>query len=157
MTASHDPFNLDRFVQAQEQDYQRALQEIRSGQKRSHWMWYIFPQLTGLGGSAMAQRYAIRNLAEAKAYLQHPVLGPRLIEIAQAVLDVEGRSAHQIFGSPDDLKLHSSATLFAKAAAEAQRPEAAVFDQLIDTYFAGKRDPQTIQRLKDSAADDLAR
>jgi len=155
MTASHDPFNLDRFVQAQEQDYQRALQELRSGQKRSHWMWYIFPQLAGLGHSSMAQRYAIRDLAEAKAYLQHPVLGPRLIEVAQAVLDVKGRSAHQIFGSPDDLKLHSSATLFARAAAEGQVPGGAVFEQLIDTYFAGKRDTQTLQRLnKPSVMDD---
>ena len=149
MTASDDSFGLDRFVQAQEQDYQRALQEIRNGQKRTHWMWYIFPQLAGLGSSAMAQRYAIRDLAEAKAYLQHPLLGPRLIEIAQAVQNVKGRSARQIFGSPDDLKLHSSATLFAQAAAEAQRPEATVFDQLIGTYFAGKRDPQTIRLLNE--------
>ncbi len=157
MTASHDPFELDRFVQAQAHDYHRALQEVRNGQKRTHWMWYIFPQLAGLGSSAMAQRYAIRDLAEAKAYLLHPLLGPRLIEIARAVLDVRGRSARQIFGSPDDLKLHSSATLFAQAAAEADVSDAAVFDQLIDRYFAGKRDPQTIQRLKDPAADDLAR
>jgi len=151
MTAPNDPFDLDRFIQAQAGDYQRALEELRSGQKRSHWMWYIFPQLAGLGRSAMAERYAIRDLAEAKAYLQHPVLGPRLIEIAQAVLDVKGRSAHQIFGSPDDLKLHSSATLFAQAAAEAQVPEGAVFEQLIDTYFAGQRDTQTLQRLDESS------
>ena len=108
-----DPHDLDRFVLAQADDYERALAEIRAGRKRSHWMWYIFPQFDGLGFSSMSRRYAIRSLAEARAYLDHPVLGPRLVECAEAALGVEGRSAPEIFGSPDDMKLRSCATLFA--------------------------------------------
>jgi uncharacterized protein (DUF1810 family) len=109
-----DPHDLNRFVWAQESDYGRALAEIRSGRKRTHWMWYVFPQLDGLGFSETARRYAIRGLNEARAYLQHPVLGPRLVECTEAVLAVQGRSALEIFGTPDDLKLRSCVTLFAE-------------------------------------------
>src|SRR5437763_20279 len=108
-----DPYDLGRFVRAQEGDHERALAEIRAGRKRSHWMWYVFPQLDGLGSSATSRRYAIKSLAEARAYLAHPVLGPRLLECAQAVVRVEGRSADEIFGSPADMKLRSCAALFA--------------------------------------------
>ena len=110
-----DPYDLDRFVKIQAGVYTTALSEIRRGRKSSHWMWHIFPQLAGLGFSAMAQRYAISDLAEAEAYLKHPLLGPRLVECAEAALLVQGRSAYEIFGSPDDLKFRSSATLFAAA------------------------------------------
>src|SRR5689334_5126168 len=106
-------YDLARFLHAQEHDYQQALAEIRSGRKRSHWMWYIFPQFDGLGFSATSKHYAIKSIAEADAYLRHPILGPRLVESLEAVLNVEGRSAIEIFGSPDDMKLRSSATLFA--------------------------------------------
>jgi len=137
-----DPFNLARFVEAQEPDYARALDEIRRGRKVSHWMWYVFPQAIGLGGSAMSQRYAIRSTGEARAYLAHPVLGPRLRTCAAAVLANSGRSAHDIFGSPDDLKLRSSATLFA-----AVSPRDSVFEQIIERYFGGEADPRTVQWL----------
>jgi uncharacterized protein (DUF1810 family) len=130
-----DPEGLTRFVLAQEADYETALSEIRSGRKRSHWMWYIFPQYEGLGQSAMSRRYAIRSRAEAEAYLLHPVLGPRLIECAEAVVGVEGRSAAEIFGSPDDMKLRSCATLFACVS-----PPGSVFHRLLDKYFRGERD-----------------
>ena len=138
-----DPFDLNRFVRAQEADYEGALAEIRSGRKRSHWMWYIFPQFAGLGPSAMSQRYAINSLAEARAYLAHPILGPRLIEIADAVLNVQGRTAHEIFGSPDDLKLSSSATLFALVS-----PADSVFQRIIDKYFDGSRDEKTLALVR---------
>ncbi|NEX21311.1 DUF1810 domain-containing protein [Thiorhodococcus mannitoliphagus] len=139
MTDTHD---LQRFVQAQEDDYAQALAEIRSGRKRSHWMWYIFPQLAGLGFSALSQRYAIRSLAEAEAYLSHPVLGPRLRACAEAVIGVEGRSAREIFGSPDDLKLRSCATLFARVS-----PAGSVFHRVLTRYFQGEGDPQTLRLL----------
>ena len=121
-----DPFDLARFVDAQAGDYARALDEIRRGRKQSHWMWYVFPQFLGLGGSAMSRRYAIRSAAEATAYLEHPVLGPRLRECAGAVLANTGRTAHEIFGSPDDLKLRSSATLFASTSEPSNKQIAAV-------------------------------
>ena len=140
--ATPDPYNLDRFVQAQEDDYAQALREIRNGQKRSHWMWYIFPQFDGLGFSATSKRYAIKSIAEAEAYLRHPVLGPRLRECCEAVLGVEGRSAHEIFGSPDDMKLRSCATLFACVSSEGS-----VFDRLLSKYFQGKRDGKTLSLL----------
>jgi uncharacterized protein (DUF1810 family) len=108
-----DPFGVNRFVEAQAHDYDRALAEVRSGRKRTHWMWYVFPQLDGLGSSSMARQYAIKSRAEATAYLAHPLLGPRLIEIAEAAVAIPNRSALDIFGSPDDLKLRSCATLFA--------------------------------------------
>jgi uncharacterized protein (DUF1810 family) len=144
-----DPHDLNRFVRAQEQDYARALAEIRSGRKRTHWMWYIFPQLDGLGFSATARRYAIRSLDEARAYLEHPVLGPRLVECAEAVLAVQGRSVREIFGTPDDLKLRSCATLFAEVSAEGS-----VFHRLIQVYFGGAPDGRTLTLLGQSAARD---
>jgi uncharacterized protein (DUF1810 family) len=137
-----DPYDLARFVRAQERDYATALSELASGRKRSHWMWYVFPQCHGLGSSATAAHYAIRSLAEAEAYLRHPVLGPRLVECAKALLAIEGRSAHEIFGSPDDLKLRSSATLFALVS-----PAGSVFERLLDRYFAGARDDRTLRLL----------
>ncbi|HEX3148255.1 MAG TPA: DUF1810 domain-containing protein [Gemmataceae bacterium] len=142
-----DPYGLQRFVEAQQNDYARALAEIRSGQKRSHWMWYIFPQFDGLGFSSMSRRYAIKSRSEAEAYLQHPVLGPRLIEIADAALAVAGRSATDIFGSPDDMKLRSSVTLFASVA-----PVDSVFHRLLDRFFAGRHDEATVQLMNDAAA-----
>jgi uncharacterized protein (DUF1810 family) len=137
-----DPHDLNRFVQAQESDYEQALSELRRGRKRSHWIWYIFPQFDGLGFSSMSKRYAIKSIAEAKAYLSHPVLGPRLIECADAVLGVEGRSALEILGSPDDMKLRSCATLFACAS-----PAGSVFDRLLDKYYQGERDSKTLHLL----------
>jgi uncharacterized protein (DUF1810 family) len=137
-----DPHNLNRFVQAQADDYEQALSEIRSGRKRSHWMWYIFPQFDGLGFSSTSQRYSIKSVAEAEAYLGHPVLGPRLRECAEAVLRVEGRSAFEIFGSPDDMKLRSCATLFACVS-----PGGSVFDRLLGKYFQGERDGKTLRLL----------
>jgi uncharacterized protein (DUF1810 family) len=136
------PHHLARFVDAQAGVYDRALAEIRSGRKQSHWMWFVFPQIAGLGSSAMSTRYAIRNLDEAKAYLAHPILGPRLTEVAEAVLGVTGRSAADIFGSPDDMKLRSSATLFAQVSA-AGSP----FHRILDTYFDGQPDSATMRLL----------
>src|SRR3989442_11173428 len=109
----NDPFDLNRFLVAQQDDYDSALAEIKNGQKESHWMWYIFPQLDGLAFSATSKFYAIKSIAEAQAYLNHPILGPRLLECAEAVVAVDGLSAVEIFGRPDDLKLRSCATLFA--------------------------------------------
>lgn len=129
-------------MRAQERDYQRALSEIVSGRKRTHWMWYIFPQLDGLGSSETARRFAIQGADEAKAYLDHPILGPRLRECAEAVVAIEGRSASDIFGYPDDLKLKSSATLFA-----AVLPPGSVFDRLIAKYYAGIPDGKTLDLL----------
>ena len=140
-----DPYNLSRFVEAQEDDYEQALSEVRGGRKRSHWMWYIFPQFAGLGLSSISQRYAIKSRAEAEAYLRHPILGPRLQEIAEASLRVEGRSVREIFGSPDDLKLRSCATLFA-----AVSPEGSVFHRLLDKYFQGGPDTKTLELLEDT-------
>lgn len=137
-----DPYDLDRFVEAQEGVYQQALSEIRSGRKRSHWMWYIFPQYEGLGSSPTAQRYAVRSLAEAEAYLEHPVLGPRLLESAEAVLTIEGRAVSDVFGFPDDMKLRSCATLFAHAS-----PSGSVFERLLDKYFGGERDMKTVHLI----------
>jgi uncharacterized protein (DUF1810 family) len=137
-----DPFNLARFVEAQNEDYARALAEVRGGSKRSHWMWYIFPQFDGLGFSSMARHYAIKSVAEAEAYLRHPVLGPRLVEICEAALAVEGRTALDIFGSPDDLKLRSSATLFASVS-----PPGSVFERLLEKYYRGERDERTVQLM----------
>ena len=137
-----DPYDLDRFVRAQEEDFDRALAEIRGGRKRSHWMWYIFPQFDGLGFSSMSRRYSIKSLAEAEAYLRHPVLGPRLVACAEAALAVEGKSAFEIFGSPDDMKLRSCATLFARVS-----PPGSVFDRLIDKFFQGRPDGETLRLL----------
>jgi uncharacterized protein (DUF1810 family) len=137
-----DPFDLQRFVDAQADIYERALAELRDGRKRSHWMWFVFPQIEGLGRSAMAQSYAIRSLAEARAYLTHPVLGARLRECTEAVLHVEGKSANAIFGSPDDLKFHSSITLFAHAA-----PDEPLFRAALAKYFDGQDDQNTTSRI----------
>jgi uncharacterized protein (DUF1810 family) len=140
-------YDLGRFVDAQRGSYERALAEITSGRKRSHWMWYVFPQIAGLGFSATSRKYAIGSLAEAAAYLGHEVLGPRLIGCAEAALGVEGRSARDIFGSPDDLKLRSSATLFAQVS-----PAGSAFHRLLDKYFQGEPDEATMQILGLSAS-----
>jgi uncharacterized protein (DUF1810 family) len=129
-------------VSAQEGVHERALAELRAGRKRSHWMWFVFPQAEGLGSSAMAARYAIRRLDEARAYLRHPVLGPRLVECTRAVNAVEGRSAHALFGWPDDMKFRSSMTLF-ELVAEG-RPE---FAAALDKYYNGERDHETLKLM----------
>ena len=136
-----DPHDLQRFIDAQAGVIDRALAELRAGAKRSHWMWFIFPQVAGLGFSAMARRYAIASRREAEAYLQHPLLGPRLIACTRAVLAVEGRSAHQIFGSPDDLKFRSSITLF-----DAVAPDG-TFAEALRKYFDGRPDEATLEAL----------
>ena len=135
--------DLERFVSAQDSGgtYQRAVAELRRGRKTSHWMWFIFPQIVGLGRSATAQTYAISNLAEAQAYLAHPVLGPRLVECTEILASHRGLSAEQIFGGIDAIKLRSSMTLFARA-----DPDQAIFSQVIDQYFAGP-DPETDRRI----------
>lgn len=141
-----DPYNLERFVEAQSRNYDAALAELAAGQKRSHWMWYIFPQIAGLGHSATAQRYAISGLDEAAAYLDHPLLGARLRKCCEQLLQLEGRTAHQIFGSPDDMKLRSSMTLF--SAAEGGN---SVFDQVLDKYYGGEVDSRTQEILHKQA------
>ena len=135
-----DPFDLSRFISAQEGIYDRALAELRDGLKRSHWMWYIFPQVEGLGHSPTTRRYSIKSLEEARHYLAHPVLGQRLKESAEAVLAIQGRSAADIFGHPDDWKLQSSMTLFELVSG----PES-VFGRILDKYYQGKRDTRTLQ------------
>jgi uncharacterized protein (DUF1810 family) len=137
-----DPYLLGRFVQAQQDDYDQALSEIKNGRKRSHWMWYVFPQFDGLGFSSTSKHYAIKSLEEAKAYLAHPVLGPRLLACAEAAVNLEGRSATAIFGSPDDMKLKSCATLFACVS-----PAGSVFHQLLDKYYQGAVDTKTLGLL----------
>jgi len=133
--------NLERFVEAQAPVYDRALAELKAGRKQSHWMWFVFPQIAGLGRSPMAQHYAIQNLAEARAYLAHPLLGTRLRECTQAVLDVEGKTAHEIFGSPDDLKFRSSLTLFDLASPDN------IFRTALEKYFDGEADALTVEKL----------
>ncbi|HVW75137.1 MAG TPA: DUF1810 domain-containing protein [Rhizomicrobium sp.] len=135
-------FDLQRFDHAQQGVYERTLAELRDGHKRSHWIWFIFPQVAGLGHSAMAQRYAVTSLDEARAYLAHDVLGPRLRECTQAVLDAEGHSAHAIFGAPDDLKFRSSMTLFDLA-----EPDG-IFHAALEKYFDGKSDPLTLEKIR---------
>jgi uncharacterized protein (DUF1810 family) len=138
-----DPFNLQRFVAAQRDVYEVALAELRRGQKESHWMWFIFPQIAGLGSSSTAIKYAINSKAEAQAYLEHPVLGPRLSECSKALLTVQGKSASEIMGYPDDLKLKSSMTLFA---AVAKSP--CEFRDVLAKFFGGQKDPRTIELLR---------
>jgi uncharacterized protein (DUF1810 family) len=138
----NDPHNLQRFVNAQANDYECALAELLGGRKRTHWMWYIFPQIDGLAFSSTSKQFAIKSLDEAQAYLAHPILGPRLLECAEAVLGIEGRSAAEIFGFPDDLKLRSSATLFASLL-----PSDSVFTRLLAKYYAGARDDKTLHLL----------
>jgi uncharacterized protein (DUF1810 family) len=134
--------NLEHFVEAQAPVYDQALKELRAGRKQSHWMWFVFPQIAGLGHSVMAQTYAIESLAEAREYLAHPVLGSRLRECCRTVMNVQGKSAHDIFGSPDDLKFRSCLTLFAQAA-----PDEMLFHDLLEKYFGGEADPLTLQKL----------
>lgn len=135
---SHDPFNLERFVTAQQSVYPQVVKELQNGKKTSHWMWFIFPQLQGLGHSSMAQKYAISDLDEATDYLAHPVLGQRLQELGDILLGIDDKSAHAIFGSPDDMKLHSSLTLFSLVP---NSPP--MFRQLLDKYFDGELDKNT--------------
>ena len=142
-SGTDDPFDLNRFLSAQQPVYGSVLAELRAGRKRTHWMWFVFPQLLGLGHSATSMHYAIRSLEEARRYLGHPVLGRRLVECAEAILAVEGRSASDIFGHPDDLKLASSMTLFAEAAG----PES-VFDLVLRKYFGGRPDARTLELLR---------
>jgi uncharacterized protein (DUF1810 family) len=137
-----DPHNLQRFVDAQAPVIDQVRAELAQGRKRSHWMWFVFPQIAGLGYSAMAQLYAIGSLDEARAYLRHPLLGPRLEDCTQLVLAVEGRTATEILGSPDDMKFRSSMTLFAHAS-----PKRPIFAEALRTYFAGEADPETLKRL----------
>ena len=144
-----DPFHLKRFVDAQASTYTQARAELAAGEKRSHWMWFIFPQIQGLGLSSMAQRYAITDLAEAKAYLAHPVLGPRLRECTALVNAVDGRTMDQIFGYPDNLKFHSSVTLFA----EAENAPESVFKQALTRYFNSVPDRKTLDHLVDESTD----
>jgi len=136
-----DPFDLQRFVDAQRGVHEQACAELAAGCKRSHWMWFVFPQLQGLGRSATAQHYGIASRAEAQAYWAHPLLGPRLRQCTELVLAVDGRSARQIFGPPDDLKFRSCMTLFAQATGEP------VFTRALQKYFGGEADPRTIELL----------
>ena len=139
-----DSYDLERFVEAQNADgtYDRAVDELRRGRKTSHWMWFVFPQVAGLGYSATSRKYAISSLDEAKAYLEHPVLGPRLRACAGIVVEVQGRSAEQIVGDVDAMKLQSSMTLFHRAA-----PDEPLFKQVLDQYFGGRADPRTDRRI----------
>ena len=139
----NDPFDLKRFISAQDGLYERALNEIKNGQKRTHWMWFIFPQFDGLAYSATFQHYAIKSREEARLYLNHPLLGARLVECTEVLLAVKGRTISDIFGYPDDLKLKSSMTLFAQVA-EADSP----FLRVLDKYFNGDRDFKTLQLLE---------
>ena len=136
--------SLQRFIDAQQSDYETALSEIKRGRKQSHWMWYIFPQIQGLGFSATSKLYAIRNLQEAQAYLNHPLLGKRLKEITDALINLPSNNAHEIFGSPDDVKLRSSMTLFASL------PDAdPVFESALKKFFKGEKDAKTLSIIKD--------
>lgn len=136
-----DPFHLARFVEAQESVYPDVLRELRDGRKRSHWMWFIFPQIHGLGRSSTAQKYAISSIDEARAYLAHPLLGERLRECTRLVNAIESRTVHEIFGSPDDMKFHSSMTLFAEAGGG---PE---FTEALQKHFGGSTDWATLEKL----------
>jgi uncharacterized protein (DUF1810 family) len=143
-----DPFDLKRFVSAQEKDYSLALSEIKAGEKNSHWMWFIFPQFKGLGQSPKSIKYSIKSIEEAKAYLQHPILGKRLKDCAEALLDVKRKSAFEIFGHTDKLKLKSSMTLF-----EQVSEKNTVFSSVLEKYFNGKRDVSTLDLLKNNLTE----
>jgi uncharacterized protein (DUF1810 family) len=138
-----DRFDLERFVEAQAEVYEQACAELRAGRKRSHWMWFVFPQIRGLGSSEMAVKYGISGQEEARAYLDHPILGPRLLECARIVVGLEGKTVGEILGYPDDLKFHSSMTLFHEVDGPAER----VFHQALKKYFGGKIDQATLERL----------
>ena len=142
-TGGSDPFQLSRFVKAQDKIYDRAFAELKDGRKRSHWMWFVFPQIEGLGFSSTTQYYSIKSLEEARQYLEHPVLGKRLRECTETILALEGLSASSIFGYPDDLKLKSSMTLFASVA-EGQ----SVFSRVLEKYYQGNRDERTLALLE---------
>ena len=142
-----DAFNLQRFIQAQGPVFDRALAELNAGRKRSHWMWFIFPQFSGLGGSDMSKRFAIGSREEARAYLEHPLLGARLRTCTQEVLNIQQRSVRDIFGHPDDLKFHSSMTLFAQVAAEDS-----LFHQALNQYFHGILDDWTLSLMDSKQA-----
>lgn len=133
--------SLHRFLDAQAKDYEVALAEIKNGRKRSHWMWYIFPQIQGLGFSSTSQYYAIKDLAEAQAFLEHPILGPRLLRICEALVSLPAHNAYQVFGSPDDVKLKSSMTLFAALNVHL------VFEKVLDCFYRGEKDEKTLQIL----------
>jgi uncharacterized protein (DUF1810 family) len=137
-----DPFDLQRFLDAQEGEFETALAEIKRGRKSSHWMWYIFPQIDGLAFSSTSKHFAIKSSDEAKAYLDHPILGPRLMACAEAALAIEGKSATEIFGSPDDMKLRSCATLFAHVS-----PAGSVFERLLDKFYVDDKDQKTLGLL----------
>ena len=147
MKPRDDPFDLRRFETAQADNYASALHELQAGEKETHWMWYIFPQIAGLGTSAMARKYAIASRAEAEAYLAHPMLAVRLSQCAEALLSVREKTAYQVLGSPDDLKLKSSMTLFAACS-----DEASVFHRVLDYYYGGQRDEKTLALLAESDA-----
>lgn len=136
-------YDLDRFIKAQEQDYETALKEIRQGRKRSHWIWYIFPQIAGLGLSSISQYYAIASMEEAKAYMENAYLRGHLLEISKALLALDSSDPGRVMGYPDDLKLRSSMTLFAEAA-----PEEPVFQEVLDKYFDGEKDQRTLDILR---------
>ena len=138
-----DSFNLERFITAQEKVYPTVIEELITGTKISHWMWFIFPQVDGLGRTEIAKRYAIKSLDEAKAYIAHPLLGTRLQECIELVLDIDGKTANAVFGSPDDLKFKSSMTLFLVAA-----PHIDLFQRVINKYYDGQQDKVTIEILK---------
>jgi uncharacterized protein (DUF1810 family) len=144
-TLAGDPYDLERFVRAQNPVYDRVVSELRAGQKRTHWMWFVFPQLAGLGRSEMAQRFGIASAREATAYLTHPILGERLRQCTQLVVAIDGRTIGSIFGSPDDRKFSSSMTLFA---AVADGDDARPFVDALDRYFDGARDEQTCELLR---------
>ena len=152
MTEAADPYHLARFLEAQAPCYARVLEELAAGEKTSHWMWFIFPQLRGLGVSSTARRFGLTGLEEARAYLAHPLLGSRLHECTRLVLAVEGRTAYEIFGSPDDLKLRSCLTLFAQAAAPSPAPENRVFGEALARYYGGEPDPRPLELLISSAS-----
>jgi uncharacterized protein (DUF1810 family) len=141
-TKQNDPYHLQRFVDAQKRVFAQVCSELRQGRKRSHWIWFIFPQIRGLGSSPLAQEFAISSLEEAKAYLEHPILGARLKECCRLVNLLEGRSIEEIFGYPDDLKFRSSMTLFASATSDNQ-----IFQDALEKHFNGEFDPLTIERL----------
>ena len=145
-----DRYDLERFLEAQAGVYEQACVELRAGRKWSHWMWFVFPQIRGLGSSPMAVRFAISGMEETRAYLEHPILGPRLRECAGIVVGVEGKTVEEIFGYPDDLKFHSSMTLFAKAAAplaKAAEGSGGVFEEALAKYFGGVMDQGTMHRI----------
>jgi uncharacterized protein (DUF1810 family) len=147
-----DSYDLARFVDAQERCYGRVLEELGAGKKTSHWMWFIFPQLRGLGVTATAQRYGLTGLAEARAYLAHPLLGARLRECTRRLLDLEGLTAHDIFSSPDDLKLRSCLTLFAHAVGPAPAAADRVFSEALSRYYRAEPDPRTLGLLTSPAS-----